>query len=298
MNPDATPTAEPTTKHVPKQIIDTQREDWNRVAPAWEKWDRQLDENMAFVNYRLIADARLRPGQRVLDLGSGTGCPALLAAQAVGHGGSVVGLDLAERMLAVARRKAATLGLSNVTFQTADITTLPFEPASFDAVISRFCFMFLPEIPKALAEIVRVLKPAGYLAAAVWSVPEKNPFITLPMNVLKSYLALPAPDPEQPGIFRLAQAGELAGMAKRAGLLGLEDEELTGESLYESADEYYDSLMEIAAPIQPLFAKLSAGDQAKAAAQIKREIERYRLSKGGKAVAIPMAIRIVAARKP
>ncbi|HTP42741.1 MAG TPA: methyltransferase domain-containing protein [Nitrospiria bacterium] len=282
---EATPTA--------AQVIDTQRKDWNRVAPAWEKWDRRLEENMAFINYRLVADARLRPGQRVLDLGSGTGCPALLAAQAVGDGGGVVGLDLAEGMLVVARRKAAALNVSNVVFRTADITALPFESDSFDAVTSRFCLMFLPEIPKALAEIARVLKPAGYLAAAVWSAPDKNPFITIPIKVLGSYLTLPPPDPEQPGIFRLARQGDLSGMAERAGLRVLEDEELTGESRFDSADEYYDSLMDMAAPIQPLFAKLSAGDQAKVQTEIKREAERYRRGKG---IVLPMAIRIVAAR--
>lgn len=287
MPPEAKPTA--------AQIIETQREDWNRVAPAWEKWDRRLEENMAFVNYRLVADARLRPGQRVLDLGSGTGCPALQAAQAVESGGGVIGLDLADRMLAVARRKASALELSNVTFQSGDISTLPFEPASFDAVTSRFCLMFLPEIPKTLAEIVRVLKPAGYLAAAVWSAPERNPFITLPMKVLGSYLPLPPPDPEQPGIFRLARKGDLAGMAKRAGLTVLEDDEMTGESFYDSADEYYESLMDMAAPLQPLFAKLSASDRTKAATQIKREVEQYRR---GLMIAMPMAIRVVAARKP
>ena len=286
MPPDARPT--------PEQVIKTQREDWNRVAPAWEKWDRRLEENMAFINYRLVADARLRPGQRVLDLGSGTGYPALLAAQAVGDGGGVVGLDLAEGMLAVARRKAAALNVSNVTFRTADITALPFESDAFDAVTSRFCLMFLPEIPKALAEIARVLKPAGYLAAAVWSAPDKNPFITIPMKVLGSYLTLPPPDPEQPGIFRLARQGDLSGMAERAGLRVLEDEELTGESRFDSADEYYDSLMDMAAPIQPLFAKLSADDQASAQAEIKREAERYRRGNG---IVLPMAIRIVAARK-
>ena len=287
MPPEAKPTA--------AQIIDTQREDWNRVAPAWEKWDRRLEENMAFVNHRLVADARLRSGLRVLDLGSGTGCPALLAAQAVGSGGGVIGLDLADRMLAIARRKASALGLSNVTFQTGDISSLPFEPASFDAVTSRFCLMFLPEIPKTLAEIARVLKPSGYLAAAVWSEPERNPLITLPMKVLASYLPLPPPDPEQPGIFRLARKGDLAGMVMQAGLLGLEDEEVTGESFYDSADEYYESLTDMAAPLQPLFAKLSASDQTEAAAQIKREVERYRR---GRMIAIPMAIRIVVARKP
>src|SRR3990172_2320848 len=101
----------------PRQYVETQRQDWNRVASAWEKWDRRLDENMAFINYRLVGDARLRPGQRVLDLGAGTGYPSALAAQAVGQRGAVVGLDLAEEMVEAARRKAKALGLSNVTFR-------------------------------------------------------------------------------------------------------------------------------------------------------------------------------------
>ncbi len=102
----------------PEQIIEGQRQDWNRVAGGWEKWDRFFDEQMAFLNHRLVGDARLRAGMRVLDLGSGTGYPALLGAQTVGPNGSVTGLDLAEQMLAAARRKATTLGLTNVTFRT------------------------------------------------------------------------------------------------------------------------------------------------------------------------------------
>ncbi|MBI3611190.1 MAG: class I SAM-dependent methyltransferase [Nitrospirae bacterium] len=279
----------------PQQIIETQRQDWNRVAPAWEKWDTLIDRNMTFINYRLAGDARLRSGERVLDLGCGTGYPALLAAQAVGHQGSVLGLDLAEEMLAVARRKAKTLGLKNVTFQTGDVTALSFDSASFDAVISRFCLMFLPDVPKAVKEIARVLKPGGYLAAAVWSAPENNPFISLPMNALKTFLTLPPPDPEQPGIFRLAKPGDLFGMVERAGLQGLTDEELTGESVYATADEYFSSLMDMAAPLQPLFAKLSPDQRKQAESEIKRAADQYRK---GKSVAFPMAIRIVAARKP
>src|SRR6187549_224304 len=102
----------------PEQVIDGQRQDWNRVAGGWEKWDRFFDEQMAFLNHRLVGDARLRTGLRVLDLGSGTGYPALLAAQTVGATGRVVGIDLAEQMLEVAGRKATSLGLSNVTFRT------------------------------------------------------------------------------------------------------------------------------------------------------------------------------------
>lgn len=279
----------------PEQIIETQRQDWNRVAPAWERWDRFFDRNLAFINYRLVGDARLCNGQRVLDLGSGTGYPALLAARAVGDQGTVVGLDLAEAMLATARRKAQTLGLINIRFQSADVTTLPFDTASFAAVISRFCLMFLPDVPKAVGDIARVLKPGGYVAAAVWSTPDKNPYLRIPMDVVKQFIELPPPDPEQPGIFRLANPGDLRAMAERTGLQGVADDEITGEATFDSADEYVTSLMELAAPLQTLFAKLTPPQRSEAESRIKRTADQYRT--GGK-VFLPMAIRIVVARKP
>ena len=77
----------------PEQVIESQRQDWNRVAGGWEKWDRFFDEQMAFLNHRLVGDARIRACLRVLDLGSGTGYPAILAAQTVGQSGSVIGVD-------------------------------------------------------------------------------------------------------------------------------------------------------------------------------------------------------------
>ena len=111
----------------PEQMIEGQRQDWNRVAGGWEKWDRFFDEQMAFLNHRLVADARLRSGMRVLDLGSGTGYPALLGAQTVGPSGSVIGLDLAEQSLPL-QTQGYSMGLANVTFRTGDVTALPFEP--------------------------------------------------------------------------------------------------------------------------------------------------------------------------
>ena len=279
----------------PEQIIEGQRQDWNRVAGGWEKWDRFFDEQMAFLNHRLVADARLRAGMRVLDLGSGTGYPALLGAQTVGSSGSVIGLDLAEQMLAVARRKATALGLANVTFRTGDATTLPFETNSFDAVTSRFCLMFLPEIPKGVAEIARVLRPGGWVAAAVWSSPDKNPSIGLSMEAIKSVVELPPPDPTAPGIFRLAKLGDLAGMLQQAGLIDVTEQEFLAEWSYASADEYYTSLMEIAAPIQNLMAKISAPQIQ----EIKRLIlEAATQYQHGDRITFPLAVRMVAARKP
>jgi ubiquinone/menaquinone biosynthesis C-methylase UbiE len=279
----------------PEQIIESQRQDWNRVAGGWEKWDRFFDEQMAFLNHRLVADARLRSGMRVLDLGSGTGYPALLAAQTVGPSGSVTGIDLAEQMLDVARRKASSLALTNVTFRTGDVTSLPFETGSFDAITSRFCLMFLPEIPKSATEIARVLKPGGWLAAAVWSTPDKNPWIRVSMEAIKQVVELPPPDPTAPGIFRLAKPGDLAGMLQQAGLTDVAEQEFLAEWSYGSAEEYYTSLMELAAPIQNLMAKLTPDQMQDVKRRIIQATTQYRR---GDRIAFPIAVRMVAARKP
>ncbi len=283
------------SRPTPQQIIEGQRQDWNRVAGGWEKWDRFFDEQMAFLNHRLVADARLRRGVRVLDLGSGTGYPALLDAQTVGPNGSVTGIDLAEQMLDVARRKASSLNLANVTFRAGDVTALPFETGSFDAVTSRFCLMFLPDIPKAAAEIARVLKPGAWLAAAVWSTPDKNPSIRLSMDAIKQVVELPPPDPTAPGIFRLAKPGDLADMLQQAGLTDVSEHEFLAEWSYASAEEYYTSLMEIAAPVQNLMATLSAEQTQDVKRRILEAASGYRR---GDRITFPIAVRMVAARKP
>ncbi len=277
-----------------EEFIEKQRQQWDGAAPAWEKWDEYLDNNFAFVSYRLVGDARLRRGQQVLDLGCGTGYPAILAAGAVGANGSVTGLDISEEMLALARRRARDHGLDNITFRAGDVSTLGFDAESFDAVLSRFCLMFLPDVPETLREIARVLKPGGYLAASVWSVPDKNPFITIPIKVLSEFMDVPAPEPGTPGIFQLARAGDLIGMAEKAGLKGLAEEEVTARSRFESAGEYLENLMDLAAPLKPLFARLNPEERKEAEANIIAAAGQYGV---GDHIELPMAFRVVTARK-
>jgi SAM-dependent methyltransferase len=247
------------------------------------------------LNHRLVGDARIRHGYTVLDLGSGTGYPALLAAQTVGASGSVTGIDLAGDMLAVAERKSRRLGLTNATFRTGDATTLPFDGASFDAVTSRFCLMFLPDVPKAAGEIVRVLKPGRWFAGMVWSAAERNPSIGLSMTAIRQVIDLPPPDPTAPGIFRLAKAGELAGMLEVAGLAEVSDQEFLGEWSYESAEQYYTSLTEIAAPVQNLMAGFSDSQRQHVKGLILQAASHYRERDR---ITFPIAVRVVAGRKP
>ncbi|MDC4227502.1 MAG: hypothetical protein MPW15_25560 [Candidatus Manganitrophus sp.] len=113
--------------------------------------------------------------------------------------------------------------------------------------------MFLPDIQKAVSEIARVLKPGGYFAAAVWSGPDQNPFVKIPVDVLKRFIEIPTPSPDQPGIFRLAKPGDLSGMVERAGLRKLTDEEIQADSFYDSADTYWTNLIDMAAPLAAAF---------------------------------------------
>ena len=278
----------------PSEVIESQRQDWNRVASGWDKWDDYFSRSMTFINHRLVADARLRPGMRVLDIGSGTGYPALLAGEVVGATGQVAGIDLAESMLAVASRKAKAREMSHVTFRTGDATALPFDASSFDAVISRFCLMFLPEITKALKDMVRVLKPGGYVADAVWSAPQKNPFIRIPMDVIKSIVTLPPPDPDAPGVFRLAKPGELKGLMEGAGLTPLSEEEFLANVTYATAEEFFNSVLDLAGPLQNIFAKLTAEQKAQAQRDIIDVVNTYQ--RQGQIV-FPIAVRFVAAYK-
>ena len=145
------------------------------------------------------------------------------------------------------------------------------------------------------AEIARVLKPGSWVAAAVWSSPDKNPSIGLSMAAIKQVIELPPPHPTAPGIFRLAKPGELAGMFQQAGLVDVTDQEFLADWTYGSADEYYTSLMEIAAPVQNLMAKLTDAQKQDVKQRILQAASNY--TRGGRIV-FPMAIRIVAGRKP
>jgi SAM-dependent methyltransferase len=108
----------------------------------------------------------LQPGETVVDLGSGTGFDALLAAQMVGPSGRVIGIDMTRAMLDKARHNAAVLGLGNVGFRDAYLEELPLPDATADVVISNGVINLCPDKAAVLAEAYRVLKPGGRLQIA------------------------------------------------------------------------------------------------------------------------------------
>lgn len=106
--------------------------------------------------------ARIASGQHVLDVACGTGALTIAAAERAGSSGVVIGLDVNDEMLAVARRKRTA-----IEWKSGRAEALPFADASFDRVVSQFGFMFFEDRAAALREMMRVLRPGGYLAVAV-----------------------------------------------------------------------------------------------------------------------------------
>lgn len=117
---------------------------------------------------RAVQRLALKPGDWVLDVGCGTGASALPAAEAVGNSGQVIGIDIAENMLALARSKAAAQGLQNTHFEIADMMSSGYASETFHAVVSVFSIFFATDMEAQASELWRLLRPGGQLSVTVW----------------------------------------------------------------------------------------------------------------------------------
>lgn len=119
---------------------------------------------------RVIEAAQIKPGQRVLDVACGTGVLARAVAEHVGLTDLVVGVDINEGMLDVAKQKAP-----DIEWRHGKAESLPFDSDSFDAAVSQFGLMFFADPYAAIQEMTRVIRPGGYMAVAVWDSLENSP---------------------------------------------------------------------------------------------------------------------------
>jgi len=136
-----------------------------------------FDEEVRPYNERFRAAARVRPGDRVLDIGCGTGQSTREAARAA-VGGSVLGVDLSAQAVELARRLSEQEGLRNVTFRQADAQVHRFPPRHFDLCISRFGTMFFADPVAAFANTGTALRPGGRLVILVWQGRDRNEWST------------------------------------------------------------------------------------------------------------------------
>ena len=215
-----------------------------------------LPENLAESSFGCgnpLAFAEVKPGQTVLDLGSGAGLDLLVAAKAVGPEGRVIGVDMTDEMIAVARRNIAAAGVDNVEVRKGIIEQLPVEDSSVDWVISNCVINLSPEKDRVFSEIARVLKPGGTMQVSDIVAEEMPPELRERVDLFTSCIAGAIPEGEylagieragltdvrvtakmpytEEALLAFVQSDELPASAAPDGPLGAEDAHAIAKAL-------------------------------------------------------------------
>lgn len=248
-------------------IREQQKASWNKFSPGWKKWDYLTMSFLKPMGDEIIRLLNPKDADVVLDIAAGTGEPGLTIATML-KDGKVIISDLSEEMLEIARENATKRGIKNIETRACDVCELPFSDNTFDIISCRFGFMFFPDMHLAAKEMVRVLKPEGRIATSVWSVPDKNFWLTAIGGTINRNMQLPPPPPEAPGMFRCAKSGLIQDLFQQVGLKNTSEKEVTGKLKSGTTDVYWNMMTEVAAPF---VAALSKADDAMKE-KIKQEV--------------------------
>ena len=177
-----------------------------------DRYDRMFEPILRM----LLEAAHLDPGESVLDVGCGSGATTLAAAIRV-RPGQVLGLDLSDPMLELARSEAERAGIGNVGFERRDVQVLGIK-SSFDVVVSRFGVMFFDDPTVAFASMRAACRPGGRLVFVSWQPLADNEWLLVPAGALAEHLPLPAPPPaDSPGMFALSDPDRIRALLGDSG---------------------------------------------------------------------------------
>jgi SAM-dependent methyltransferase len=194
-----------------------QAEFWTQAGPLWtslkDRFDAQADEH----GVRAIDALAPAPGERVVDVGCGTGTSTLQLAERVGAGGAVLGVDISPTMVESAKGIAERAGAANVRYLVADAMLVGVDER-FDALFSRFGLMFFADPAAAFANLGTWLRPGGRIGFTSWQSPQANPWASVPLRTVAEFVEMPlSADPSSPGPFSLADPERVSALLEGAG---------------------------------------------------------------------------------
>lgn len=246
---------------------------WNGPGgAAWLASHERIERGIAGFGESALAAAAPRPGERVLDIGCGTGGTTAALAAAVGSSGRVLGVDISEPLVAASRARH----IANATFERADAATHPFEPGSFDLVFSRFGVMFFGDPVAAFTNLRRALKPSGRLVFVCWRTPQENPWGLVPFRAAAPFLPpVERPGPEEPGQYSFGDRARVERILKGAGFGAASFEPVDRPMrLGETIAETLDNLGKFG-PLARLFAETSPAQVARAKEAIAAALQPH-----------------------
>jgi len=254
-----------------------------------------LDDEIRPHNERFRAAARVGPGDRVLDIGCGTGQSTREAARAAADG-SVLGVDLSAPAIELARELTVRERLSNVSYLRADVQVHPFPAGYFDVCISRFGTMFFADPVAAFANIGAALRPGGRLVMLVWQARERNEWSTAIRRAIAGPdVSVPDQGAHSPDPFALGDPESARGVLAASGFTGAGFAEVDEPVYYgPDPDVAYDLVLGLRDPKE-----LLAGLDAVAAGQARRRLRAVLAEHDtGSGVYFGSRAWIVAARRP
>lgn len=261
-------------------------------AAGWQGKASGYDSFLGGITGRLVEPlldaAEVGEGTRALDVATG---PGYVAAEAAERGASVVGVDVAEAMLALARERHPGLD-----FCHADAESLPFDDASFDAVVANFLLLHLGRPEQAAGEFVRVLAPGGRLALTVWGRPEEARILGVFLDAVAEAGATPPEDiPAGPDFFRFSDDEEFDTLLRDQGLEDREVRAVTFTYGVGTLDELWDGLLGGAVRTSALIERQPEEKRVRIREAFDRLAGEYRQ---GEAFEFPVAVKLAAGRKP
>lgn len=235
----------------------------------------------------LLDAARVGPGTRTLDVATG---PGYVAARAAVRGASVVGVDIAEHMVAL----AASLHPA-IEFRQADAESLPFAHGSFDAVVANFLVPHLGRPEQAVAELARVLAPGGRLALTAWDAPGQTRLIGVLLDAVELAGAKSPPAlPPGPSFFRFAAEDEFGGLLRRAGVVGIEVQTVSFTHRLSGPDELWEGLLTGTIRTAPLVLWQAGETQERIKRALDRLMEQYTVDGG---IELPVSVKLASGCK-
>lgn len=197
---------------------DEQRAYWNgEPGGRWLARANATDRMLEPVLTAAIAQAHIKPGESVLDVGCGCGASVVALAEKVGPNGKVLGIDISEGMLGLAKERTAQLAQARCML--ADAATHDFSALRADLILSRFGVMFFGDPGAAFANLKKALKPGGRILFACWRPIDENDWMNVPLRAAYQHVPrMPRPGPDDPGPFSFADPDRVRRIFREAGL--------------------------------------------------------------------------------
>ena len=259
----------------------TTRNQWEAAAAAWHDWGPFLGRWLGPATDAMLDMAEVGPGMHVLDIAAGAGEQSLTAARLVGASGRVLATDIAPTLLAHAAADARAAGLTQLETRELDGEALDTLPAGgFDVAISRVGLIYFPDRERALAGIRHALKPGGRVGAIVYSTPERNPFFSIPVSIIRRRAGLGPPLPGQPGPFSLGGEGVLAAAFERAGFGRIRVRAVDSPLRLPSAAECVRFERESFGALHQMMAGLDQAGRDAAWAEVQEALSRFETADG------------------